>query len=125
MFSLIAALALTPVTITVTTNTPDGIMNVQLCDRSTFMTSRCPHQLRREAEREMDFIFEGVEPGDWAVMVWRDPESDGQMRTGIFGVPLEPTAISNNPPARFGPPVFDDSKLEIGSEPVSVRIRIR
>ena len=125
MLSLIAALALSPVTVTVVTHEPEGAMNVQLCDRSTFMTSRCPHQLRREAESEMAFVFEGVEPGEWAVMVWRDPEADGRMRTGLFGIPREPTAISNNPPARFGPPAFEDSKLEIGAEPVSVRIRIR
>lgn len=125
MLSLIAALALTPVTLTVTTENPEGVMNVQLCDRSTFLTSRCPHQLRREAAAEMEFVFTGVQPGEWAAMVWRDPESDGRMRTGLFGIPLEPTAISNNPPASFGPPTFEDSKLEIGSEPISVRIRIR
>jgi len=125
VLSLIAVIALSPVTVTVTTETPEGVMNVQLCNRSTFMTSRCPHQLRREADVEMDFVFEEVEPGEWAVMVWRDPESDGQMRTGTFGIPLEPTAMSNNPRAFFGPPRFDDAKLQIGSQPVLVRIQIR
>jgi uncharacterized protein (DUF2141 family) len=125
MLSLIAALALSPVTVTVTTENPEGVMYVQLCERSSFMTSRCLHQLRREAEAEMAFVFEGVEPGEWAAMVWRDANSDGEMPRGMWGQPLEPTAMSNNPRALFGPPEFDDAKLDIGAEPVSVRIQIR
>ncbi len=124
MVLLTAMLALTPVTVDITTSTPEGVMNVQLCDRETFMISQCPYQDRARAEAEMSFAFEDVPPGEWAVMVWRDPESDGRMRRGMFGVPLEPTAISRDPRAVFGPPRFDDAKLDIGTEPVLVRISI-
>lgn len=124
MVLLTALLAATPVTVDIATETPEGVMYVQLCDRETFMTSRCPHQDSARAASEMSFVFEDVPPGEWAVMVWRDPESDGRMRRGMFGVPLEPTAMSRDPRAVFGPPRFDDAMLEIGAEPVSVVISI-
>ena len=124
MLLLAAGLALTPVTVEITTPAPEGVMYVQLCSRQTFMTSHCPHRDSAEAASEMSFLFENIPPGEWAVMVWRDPESDGVMRRGMFGVPQEPTAISRAPRAVFGPPRFDDAKLEIGAEPVSVRISI-
>ena len=121
---LAALLALTPVTVDVRTDTPEGDIYVQICDRETFLTSPCAHQDWAEAALEMSFRFESIPPGEWAVMVWRDPESDGVMRRGIFGVPLEPTAMSRSPRAFFGPPRFDDAKLDIGAEPVLVRISI-
>ncbi len=125
MLSLIAALALTPVTVTVQTPNPEGVIYVQLCDSATFMREGCPHQQRREAAAELQFVFETVEPGEWAIMVWRDPDSDGQMRRGMWGQPLEPTAISNNPPARFGPPIFEDAKVTVGEEPFAFTLSVR
>lgn len=124
MAPLIAALALTPVTVVVTTPDPQGVMNVQLCQEANFLGGPCAHGQSRAAEPRAAFEFEAVEPGRWAIMVWRDPEGDGVMRQALFGIPREPTAISNDPPARFGPPQFDDAAIEIGAEPVVFEIEV-
>jgi uncharacterized protein (DUF2141 family) len=125
MLSIIAALALAPLTVTVETENPTGMVYVQLCDRESFLTSQCPHQTNREAEARIDFVFDDVAPGEWTVMVWRDANSNGEMERGQYGVPLEPTSISNDPPMLYGPPRFDDAKVAVPDNGTRVRISIR
>jgi len=122
LLSIIAALG--SVSVTVETPNPEGDMYVSICSAETFLGGRCEHGTRRPAQSEDVFVFEDVPAGRWAVQVWRDPEGDGEMRTGMFGIPLEPTAISNNPPANFGPPRFQDAAIRVSSEPVQVRLSI-
>lgn len=100
---------------------PTGDLFVQVCSRETFLTGACEHRARLEP-RDGEFVFEAVEPGLWAVTGWHDAEGDGVMRRGLFGMPSEPTAISNNPPALFGPPRFEDAAFTHSSAPVRIAL---
>lgn len=100
---------------------PTGDIYLQLCRRDTFLTGSCEHQVKLAPEDGVH-VFEGVEPGRWAATAWHDPEGDGVMRTHIFGIPAEPTAISNNPPARFGPPRFNDAAFAYADETVRITL---
>lgn len=125
MLTTLAAALGTVVSVAVSTPEPVGTLHVSICARDEFLTGRCTHSQNRPAAAEDVFVFDDVAPGEWAVQVWRDPESDGRMRTMMFGIPAEPVAISRNPPARFGPPRFADARLQIGAEPVSVSLQVR
>ncbi|MGP1276430.1 MAG: DUF2141 domain-containing protein [Caulobacterales bacterium] len=109
------------VSITGVTDT-SGHLYVQLCRREHFLGSGCEHRTRIAAAPEAEIVFEGVEPGEWAATVWHDTNDNGVMERGVFGIPREPVVISNNPPARFGPPRFDDAAFTVGEAEVTVRL---
>ena len=51
--------------------------------------------------------------GFYAVSIAHDLNEDGKMRLNAFGAALEPWGVSKNAPAsQFGPPSFDQCKLD-------------
>jgi len=58
-------------------------------------------------------VFEGVEPGRYAVKMFHDLDGDGEMDANVLGIPSEPYAFSNNAPASFGPPGFEKAAFEV------------
>jgi len=48
---------------------------------------------------------------NYAIAVFHDENLNGQLDTGAFGIPREGFGFSNNPPVRFGPPSFMDSRV--------------
>lgn len=60
--------------------------------------------------------FTGLEAGDYAVRVFHDEDSDGEMKTNAFGMPKEGFGFSNRAKARFGPPDFKDMKVSVSAD---------
>ena len=58
-------------------------------------------------------VFTNLEPGTYAVSSFYDKNGNGKMDTNFLGIPKEPTAMSNNAKARFGPPKYEDAKFEL------------
>lgn len=56
-------------------------------------------------------VFNGVLPGPYAVGVYQDENNNGQLDTGIFGIPVEPMGVSNNVRPLLGPPSFNDARF--------------
>ena len=56
-------------------------------------------------------VFNGVSPGPYAVGVYQDENNNGQLDTGIFGIPVEPMGVSNNVRPVLGPPSFNDARF--------------
>jgi uncharacterized protein (DUF2141 family) len=104
-------------------DTPTGDIYVQLCRQEAFLTSGCAHQATLPAQEGVVHTFESVAPGRWAATAWHDADGDGVMKTGMFGIPAEPVAISNDPPALFGPPQFEASAFDVGDEPVRITLQ--
>ena len=57
--------------------------------------------------------FTGLKPGEYAISAFYDKNANGKMDTNFLGIPKEPTAMSNNAKARFGPPKYKDAKFNI------------
>ena len=57
--------------------------------------------------------FNEVPDGEYAISAFHDEDDNGtlNMRMGLW--PTEDTATSNNAPALFGPPKWDDAKFEV------------
>ena len=64
--------------------------------------------------------FENVAPGDYALMVMHDLDSDGQFNLGRDG-----WAFSNSARPLTGPPAFDDHKFAVGDAPVALTETLR
>ena len=47
--------------------------------------------------------FPGLPAGSYAFTVFYDQDGNGEMATGMFGIPKEPVAFSKNARGKFGP----------------------
>lgn len=56
-------------------------------------------------------IIEDLEAGEYAVSSFYDKNGNGKLDTNFLGIPKEPTAMSNNAKATFGPPKYKDAKF--------------
>lgn len=65
------------------------------------------------SEGKSSFRFTNVPDGSYAVSVFHDENNDGKLDTNFLGIPKEDTGSSNNAPARFGPPKWEDAKFEV------------
>jgi len=57
--------------------------------------------------------FVNVPDGIYAISVFHDENGDGQLDTNFLGIPSEDTGSSNDAPAMFGPPKWEDAKFEV------------
>ena len=61
---------------------------------------------------EMRHKFE-LPAGRYAIAVFHDIDSNGRLKTGIFGIPLEPVGFSKDPNWYFGPPKFGQAAFDV------------
>jgi uncharacterized protein (DUF2141 family) len=69
-------------------------------------------------------IVVSLPPGDYAFHIYHDKDLNGKMKTNFIGIPKEPTGVSNDAKGKFGPPKFKDAMLSIGSEPLTIPIKL-
>lgn len=56
---------------------------------------------------------EGVPPGDYAIAVVHDENSNNTLDTSWIGIPKEGIGMSNNAKGRMGPPKYRDAKFTV------------
>ncbi len=62
--------------------------------------------------------FNDVPYGTYAISSFHDKDSNGELNTGLFGIPKEPYASSRGARGRFGPPKWADAKFVLESASV-------
>jgi len=60
--------------------------------------------------------FKNIPPGVYAVSIYHDEDNSGKLETGVFGIPKEDVACSNNAKGRMGPPKYSDAKFTISKD---------
>ena len=63
-------------------------------------------------------------PGKYAVSVYEDLNGNHRLDRNMFGIPREPVGVSNNPPARMGPPHFNDACFRLGASAKAITITL-
>lgn len=58
-------------------------------------------------------LFENVPAGPFAISVFHDKDSDRELDTGFLGIPSEPYGFSRDARDTFGPPEFEEARLEL------------
>jgi uncharacterized protein (DUF2141 family) len=66
-----------------------------------------------DGDGHAQFRLKGLVQGDYAISVIYDEDSDGELDTGLFGIPAEPVGFSRNARGRFGPPSFEDAVFQV------------
>jgi len=67
--------------------------------------------------------FENILLGVYAISVFHDEDNNGKLKT-FLGIPTESTGSSNNAPARFGPPKWEDAKFTLTEKTVYQEITL-
>ncbi|MDG1573406.1 DUF2141 domain-containing protein [Robiginitalea sp. M366] len=130
-FALLTALGTfaqqTPgVTLTVTV---ENVLNDQgnvlaaLHQQHTFMKGAGLAGYSSQAQKgPLTITFEDVAPGTYAISVLHDLNANGRMDFDTSGMPQEPYGLSGET-LQMGPPNFQASAFEVGTEDVSLSIR--
>lgn len=66
--------------------------------------------------------FEDVPYGTYAVKIFHDENSNGELDTNFVGFPKEGFGFSNDAMGRFGPPSFEQAAFEVGASRVRIEI---
>lgn len=67
--------------------------------------------------------FADLPDGVYAISAFHDEDMDGKLNMMMGFYPTEDTATSNNAPANFGPPTWNDAKFEVkGGKVISQKI---
>lgn len=59
----------------------------------------------------VSYIFKNLPQGLFAVAVYHDQNENEELDKGLFGIPKEGYAFSNNVFGSFGPPKFDEASF--------------
>ncbi len=82
--------------------------------------------LNISADNDLKVTFKDLPPGDYAVAVYHDKNSNGKLDKNLLGIPVEDYGFSNDTRGtRLSAPSFDDTKLRVDSENVELKIEVR
>jgi uncharacterized protein (DUF2141 family) len=76
------------------------------------------------ADRTARCVFEAVAPGTYALALHHDEDADGEMDTGIFGIPTEGTGASRDARGSMGPPSFESAQFVHVERETTLRVRM-
>ena len=70
-------------------------------------------------------MLDGLPEGEVAIKLYHDVDSNGELKRGNFGIPVEPYGFSNDAPVRFGPPSWSAAKFALDSETTTHTLALR
>ena len=69
--------------------------------------------------------FDSVTPGDYAISVYQDENSNGKLDRNFMGIPKEGVGASNDAKGSFGPPKFADARFSYKGGPHELTIHLQ
>ncbi|MBD3615542.1 MAG: DUF2141 domain-containing protein [Gracilimonas sp.] len=76
-------------------------------------------------ENRMVWSEEALPYGNYAIAVYHDINTNGELDTNILGIPKEAYGFSNNARGKFGPASWKDAHFKISSKTHTMSIRIK
>lgn len=113
----------TIITVTVPVTSDDGSILVGLDDEAHFMQKGIQSAEGIIKDGKAVVTFSNVAPGEYAIVLFHDKNSNKQMDFDANGMPMEPYGVSNNIMS-YGPPQWSDAKFEVADQPISMEIRM-
>lgn len=103
----------------------DGQLLIGLYDsEENWLKTRKMSVFARIANGTSEVVFEKVPEGTYAISLFHDENNNGEMDTNFMGIPKEDTGSSNNAPAKFGPPKWEDAKFLVKGNTVKQIIKL-
>ena len=115
-----ADLGVTALTVQLTGLKSDkGQLMVALYDSSdNWLSNGIMGEITTIVDGQATVTFNNVPYGTYAISSFHDKDSNGELNTGLFGIPKEPYASSRGAKGRFGPPKWADAKFVLESASV-------
>lgn len=68
--------------------------------------------------------FDPIPAATYAVACFHDENKNGKLDTGLFGIPVEGTVVSNHAKGFLGPPSFDKAKFSFSGTASEMQLRM-
>jgi uncharacterized protein (DUF2141 family) len=70
------------------------------------------------------FVFKGLKPGAYAVLVTHDENGNGKLDSNMIGMPIEAYGFSNNPNV-MRKPTWDEARFDVDAQDAAIAITLR
>lgn len=94
-------------------------------DEKTFLKEAVIGKVVKATTGEVTVVFDNVPAGTYAVSVIHDENENGELDSGMFGIPKEGFGFGNDAMGTFGPPSFQKASIIIGEEPKIISIGLK
>ena len=92
----------------------DGFVSVAVYHSSEEFMKKSWQSKRMDSQTgEVQFIFDNLPAGDYAISVMHDANKNGKLDTNMVGIPKEGFGFSNDAMGTFGPPDFEKAKFAV------------
>ena len=89
-----------------------GELRVCLTDKKEDFLKHCKYaKVVIVTNNSVSLEIANIKTGIYSISVFHDENNNGILDIGLFGIPSEPYAFSNNPSTSFGPPSFEKCTL--------------
>ena len=96
--------------------TNDGKLKVGLYNNEgTFLKETYLSLDSKISDLKATVFFKDLPKGEYAISLYHDENNSGVLEKGMFGIPKEPFACSNNAKGKMGPPKYIDAKFTLDS----------
>lgn len=103
----------------------DGKMMIGLYDsENNWLKKTSNSKMTQIKNGKSTVIFENIPNGTYAISSYHDENDNDELDTNFLGIPSEDIGSSNNAPARFGPPKWEDAKFEIKGKSIKQTIKL-
>lgn len=122
-----AATGTVSVTVTNVNTEKGGVVKLGVFDSNGFPTvgKEVAGENLEATQMTLTEVFHKIPTGTYAISVFQDHNSNGQLDKNLFGAPTEPYGFSTNQYGMFGPPDFIDVSFEVReSTPTSLTINM-
>jgi len=103
-----------------------GKVLVAVCPQSKFLKEDCAYNAEVPARPgTVTVTVRGVPAGDWAAQAFHDENGNEEVDQGLFGIPKEGIAFSNDAKVSFGPPKWRDAHFAFAGRDTAQRIKMR
>lgn len=70
-------------------------------------------------------VFEDLPAGEYAITLFQDLNDNAKLDVNWAGIPKEPYGFSTNPKLMFGPPSFEDTRIQLKNDKEKVVIQMK
>jgi uncharacterized protein (DUF2141 family) len=76
-------------------------------------------------EQTITWSDDSLPHGNYAIAVYHDKNTNGELDTNLIGIPKEAYGFSNNARGKFGPASWEDAKFTVDSDNAAISIQIQ
>ncbi len=103
-----------------------GLVVAALWDSAETFLSRTEQPVlvfsTRKTSGQLTWRIKNLPPGHYAVSAYHDENSNGELDTNLFGLPVEAYGFSGSTRGSFGPPDFSTAAFTYDGSPLHLRV---